>query len=182
MWFTLLPSGAFEIDFIWNQDEEDVLLHLEQTRGLERSKRSDYLSALKLAQAERRSSALYDTLVREVVKLIPEEWATASVTLTEAGIGILKHQAHYRGPTQEDDDQLNVTYSWSVLLAIEELRQLKKAGGHPDWQEVTFYIEADGTYRAEFVNNVATPERLAGDYYYDGVWLPPATGASALPS
>jgi hypothetical protein len=178
LWFALLPSGAFEIKFIWNQDEQAQLAFLAQTRAVARSERSAGLGRLQLTQAERRSPALYDTLVRETLQLIPEEWVTAAVTLTEAGAGFIEHHAHYRSPTEDEDDALNITASWLVLLAIEELRRLKLSGGHPDWQELTFTIEAAGTYRATFITKPASGSKAAEGYSYDGTWQ----ATAALPA
>jgi hypothetical protein len=175
LWFALLPSGAFEINFIWNQDEQAQLAFLAKTRAVARHERSAGLGRLQLTQAEQRSPALYDTLVRETLKLIPEEWVTAAVTLTEAGAGLIEHHAQYRSPTEDEDDALNITTSWAVLLAIEELRRLKLSGGHPDWKEVTFTIEAAGTYRATFITKPASENKAAEGYSYDGTWqAPPA--------
>jgi hypothetical protein len=174
LWFALVPSGAFEINFIWNQDEQAQLAFLAQTRAVARPKRSAGLARLQLIQAERRSLSLYDTLVRETLKLIREEWVTAAVTLIEAGAGLIEHHAQYRSPTEDKDDALNITASWAVLLVVEELRRLKLSGGHPDWNEVTIVIEAAGTYRATFITKPASSKAAAG-YSYNGTWqAPPA--------
>jgi hypothetical protein len=170
LWFALLPSGAYEIDFIWNQDEEDKIAHLAQTENLSRSARSASLQAFTQAQAERRSPLVYELLVQEVVKLIPEEWTTAWVSLREAGIGLIEHHAAYQNPEEPSEDELHITYSWPVLLAIEELRRLKKESGHPDWQQVTFRITAAGTYQATFTTRPVAEDAATG-YTSEGHWL-----------
>ncbi|MDJ0367507.1 hypothetical protein QMK33_20345 [Hymenobacter sp. H14-R3] len=175
LWFALLPSGAYELDFLWHQDAQDVLDHLEQTSALARPQRAAALNAFEQAQAERRSPALYDNLVRAVLALIPEQWVTATLSLREAGIGYIEHHAAYRSPTEEADDALHLPYSWPALLAVEELRRLKKKGGHPNWEKVEFVVEATGRYRANFFTELASAENPASGYYYEGQWqAPPA--------
>jgi hypothetical protein len=171
LWFTLLPSGAYEVDFIWNQDEEDKLSHLSQTEGLRSSARSVDLQSFKLAQAERRSPLVYQLLVREAVKLIPEAWTTAWVSLREAGIGLVEYQAAYQNPEELAEDKLDITYSWPVLLAVEELQRLKTSSGHPDWQQVTFQIAVIGTYRATFISPPAAENAPPTRYASEGHWL-----------
>jgi hypothetical protein len=177
LWFNVLPNGAYEIDFIWNQDEEDKLNHLSQTESFNRSARSTDLQAFTQAQAERRSPLVYELLVREVVKLIPEAWTTAWVSLREAGIGLVEHQAAYQHSAESTEDGLNITYSWPVLLAVEELQRLKTSSGHPDWQQVTFQIAAAGTYRATFLTQSSTENTLPLGYTSEGQWL--VTNAAA---
>jgi hypothetical protein len=178
LWFALLPSGAYEIDFIWNQDEEDKIAHLSQTENLSRPARSANLQAFTQAQAERRSPLVYELLVREVVKLIPEEWTTARISLREAGMGLIEHHAAYQNPEEPSEDELRITYSWPVLLAIEELRRLKKESGHPDWQQIIFKIAAAGTYQATFSTRAGTEDATTG-YTSEGQW-PAADAASPL--
>jgi len=180
LWFTLLPSGAFEIDFIWQQDEKDVLTHLSQTRVLNRPARFADLEAFMQMQAERSSPLVYESLVRAVVKLISEEWTTAWVSLSEAGVGIIEHHAAYQSPTEGEEESLNITYSWPALLAVEELRRLKTDSGHPDWEQVTFQIAAAGTYHATFTNKPATESAPAKGYTSEGWWL--AADAPTAPS
>ncbi len=171
LWFTLLPSGAFEIDFIWHQDEKDKLTHLSQTQDLKRSARFADLAAFTQMQAERSSSLVYESLVSAVVELISEEWTTAWVSLSEAGIGIIEHHAAYQSPTEEEQESLNITRSWPALLAVEELRRLKTDGGHPDWQQVTFRITAAGTYHATFTTKPAAENAPVKGYTSEGQWL-----------
>jgi len=171
-----LPWGAFEIEFIWNQDAEDTLTHLSQTSHLQWADRDAALGQVLQAQAERASPVLYDALVRALVELIPEPWATATLSLREAGMGFIEHQASYRTPTTAEDEEadvLHLPYSWTALRSFEQLRRLKTKGEHPDWQQVTFTAAANGSYRAAFVNATATDERPAGDYFYDGQWQLP---------
>lgn len=172
LWFALLPSGAYEVEFIWNQDEEDRLTHLGQTKGYRPAARSADLRNFKLAQAERRSPLVYECLVRAAIQLIPEAWVTASVSLREVGIGIMEHHAAYRSQPDTEEEEMYITHSWPALLATEELALLKKSSGHPDWQQVTFKMEAGGTYRAMFT----TEDTPASGYTYEGQWLA-ATGA-----
>lgn len=163
LWLTLLPSGAYEIEFIWNQDAEDKLAHIGQTEGMREPARSQSLRAFMRAQAERSASQVYAQLVRAVVQLIPEEWTTANVSLRELGLGIVEYHASY----QPAGDELYITQSWTALRAVEDLQYLKRSSGHPDWQQVTFEIAVGGTYRATFT----TTGDPADGYTYDGQWL-----------
>jgi hypothetical protein len=178
LWFTLLPSGVYEIDFIWNQDEEDKITHLSQTHGRSRPARSADLRALMQAQAERRSPSVYELLVRETVKLIPEAWTTARVSLREVGLGIVEHHAAYQSPGESAEDALDITYSWPALLAVEELRRLKAESGHPDWQQVAFQVAVTGTYRATFTTRPAVDNAPATGYTTEGQWLSAGTTSS----
>jgi hypothetical protein len=183
LWFTLSPGGAFEIEFIWDQDAEDMLTHLDQTYDLPGADRDAALEQVLQAQAERTSPLLYDALVRALVELIPEPWATATLSLREAGAGFIEHHASYRTPMaaeEEEADVLHLPYSWTALRSFEQLRRLKTKGAHPDWQQVTFTVTASGSYRAAFVNETATDERPAGDYFYDGQWTLPAAQAPTV--
>jgi hypothetical protein len=177
LWFTVLPSGAYEIDFIWNQDKEDKLNHLVQTENFSQAARSAALLAFDQGQAERRSPLVYERLVREAAKLIPEEWTSAWVSLREAGIGIIEHHAAYQNPVEAAESAFTITYSLPVLLAVEELLQLKKESGHPDWKQVTFRFEAAGTYHATFATQPATEQAPAAGYTYEGRWLAPDAAA-----
>jgi hypothetical protein len=178
LWFALSPGGAFEIEFIWSQDAEDALTHLSQTHDLQWADRDAALGQVLQAQAERASPLLYDALVRALVELISEPWATATLSLREAGMGFIEHHAAYRTPMAAEDEEadvLHLPYSWPALRSFEQLRRLKFEGEHPDWQQVTFTVTASGSYRAAFINETATDERPAGDYFYDGQWRLPET-------
>ena len=183
LWFALSPGGAFEIEFIWDQDAEDMLTHLDQAYDLPGADRDAALEQVLQAQAERASPLLYDALVRALVELIPEPWATATLSLREAGAGFIEHHASYRTPMAAEDEEadvLHLPYSWTALRSFEQLRRLKDKGAHPDWQQVTFTVTASGSYRAAFVNETATDERPAGDYFYDGQWTLPAAQAPTV--
>ncbi|RZJ94683.1 MAG: hypothetical protein EOO60_02485 [Hymenobacter sp.] len=171
LWFALLPSGAYEIDFIWNQDEEDKITHLSQTQSLSRPARSADLRAFTQAQAAHRSPLVYELLVRETVKLIPEAWTIARVSLREVGLGIIEHHAAYQSLGEPAEDALTITDSWPALLAVEELRRLKTESGHPDWQQVSFQIEVTGTYRATFTTKPAAENASPTGYTAEGQWL-----------
>jgi hypothetical protein len=117
---------------------------------------------------------VYEQLVREAAKLIPEEWTSAWVSLREAGIGIIEHHAAYQNPAEAAESAFTITYSLPALLAVEELLQLKKESGHPDWKQVTFRFEAAGTYHATFATQPATEQAPAAGYTYEGRWAPDA--------
>jgi len=171
LWFALFPSGAYEINFIWNQDEEDRVNYAAQTQGLAHPAQMAAIQALSLSQAERRSPLVYESLVRAVVKLISEEWTTAWVSLSEAGAGTIEHHAAYQSPMEEEEESLNITRSWPALLAVEELRRLKTDSGHPEWQQVTFRIAAAGTYHATFTTKPTTENAPPSGYTSEGRWL-----------
>jgi hypothetical protein len=120
---------------------------------------------------------VYKLLVREVVKLIPKAWTSASVSLREVGLGIVEHHAVYQRPGEATEEALAITYSWSVLLAVEELRRLKAESGHPAWQQVSFQVEVTGSYHATFTTRPATENAPATGYIAEGQWQAADTAA-----
>ena len=179
LWFALSPSGAYEIEFVYNEAKVEYLDQIAETREMPEARRGPLLTAFQQAQAARDSPPVYDKLVREVVRLIPEQWAAASVSLREVGLGCLEHHAHYRGPHATQDDDFNITYGWPVLLTIEQLIHLKEEGGHPDWEQVTFAIEASGTYRATFTGKAPSESGPAAGFFHEGRWQEPGAAAAA---
>lgn len=178
LYYTMMPGGAFEVDFVLDEDTVTGLGYLAQTRRMPDAQRRQNYRALQNQLAEARSLVLY----RNISQRLPALAATMSPTWQQITLhieqwrgGFFKFKGLVQANNPEEADEFNVTQDWGL---VKEFYELSTNVYLPSWNLATWTLKPDGTYSIVFdwdnQRNPRIPPNTIFPYTHEGRWQEPA--------
>ena len=177
LYFTLMPGGAFEVDFILNQDEEAGQEYLRSTRRLTEAKRREGYRALQYELAQARSNQLYENISQRLPALaavVAPAWQRITLYVDRWNDATFKLRGFAQANNPQEEEEFNVTQDWSL---VKEFYELSTMSYLPNWHVATWTVLPNGTYTIVFNWDMErNPRKPPRDYPFThaGRWQKPA--------
>lgn len=176
LYFTLMPGGAFEVDFIWDEDRAAALAAIARTRGVPEPEREEILLRLDEEIKTAKTTRLY--------RSISQHLAGLAAVLVPAWQRITLRIVRWNGATftlngfaqlnEMEVEEFNVTQGWNL---VKEFYDLSTMALHPRWNQAEWTVRPDGTYSIMFDWNIDTnprrPPNIIFPYTREGRWQEP---------
>ena len=177
LYFTLMPGGAFEVDFVLDEDAVTAREYISRTEQMPDAQRREGYRALQRQLSQARSLQLHISISRRLPALaavMQPNWQQLTLHIEQWGGGFFRFKGVTQADELEEADEFNVTQDWAL---VKEFYQLCRMPYISSWNLATWSVKPDGTYSIVFDWNPAhgfnTPRGVAFPYTHEGRWQEP---------
>ncbi|WP_156176186.1 hypothetical protein [Hymenobacter terrenus] len=167
MHYIVRPDGSFDVEFIWDEDQAEIMAYIAATPHVPEPRRGNELDRIKKGQLERKTDRIYNSIVQVLLQNAPPHtWEVLLLSLTRPPL-------HYEAQAQTAPGRRTSLLLLGEEAAVQALEELTLEGNHLGWESATLAVEPSGQYRYSFVWAGAGEFNLPTHYHREGhVTLP----------
>lgn len=177
LYFTLMPGGAFEVDFVLDEDAVKARAYISQSEKMPDAKRREGYRTLQRELAQARSTQLYGSISQRLPALaavVAPNWQRIMLYIDRWNAATFKLRGFAQTGNPQEEEEFNVTQDWGL---IKEFYQLSILGYIPNWNKAEWTILPNGTYSIVFDwdddINPRRPPNVTFPYTREGRWQEP---------
>jgi|GEM_PF-4453997 len=174
LYFTLMPGGAFEVDFVWDEDQAATLAAIASTRNMREPEREKILTQLDEEITAAKTARLYRSISQRLPSLavvVAPSWQKITLRIARWNEATFTLRGFVEASNLAEAEEFNVTQDWSL---IKEFYELSTMVLHPRWNQAEWVILPDGTYSIVFdwdaERNPRIPPRVTFPFTREGHW------------